>query len=99
MPRYEVMIPADHPSLPGHFPGHPVVPGVVVLSEVERCLRRHLAAPIRVTGIPSVKFLHPLLPATAFVIELEAGKPGTVKFQCVQGEIALATGSMTYESV
>ena len=27
-------IPADHPALPGHFPGQPIVPGVVVLDRV-----------------------------------------------------------------
>jgi 3-hydroxyacyl-[acyl-carrier-protein] dehydratase len=27
-------ISADHPSLPGHFPGTPIVPGVVILDEI-----------------------------------------------------------------
>jgi 3-hydroxyacyl-[acyl-carrier-protein] dehydratase len=27
-------ISADHPSLPGHFPDAPLVPGVVILDEV-----------------------------------------------------------------
>ncbi len=31
-----VTIPADHPSLPGHFPGRPIVPAVVILDEVGR---------------------------------------------------------------
>ena len=28
------------PSLPGHFPGNPIVPGVLLLAQVERALRR-----------------------------------------------------------
>ncbi len=31
-------VPADHPSLPGHFPGRPIVPGVVLLDEALACL-------------------------------------------------------------
>lgn len=29
-----VAIPAEHPCLPGHFPGKPIVPAVVILDEV-----------------------------------------------------------------
>ena len=28
------IIHANHPTLPGHFPGAPLVPGVVILDEV-----------------------------------------------------------------
>jgi len=36
------VIRADHPSLPGHFPGAPLVPGVVILDEVLEALIRSL---------------------------------------------------------
>ena len=32
-------ITADHPSLPGHFPDAPLVPGVLILDEVLAALR------------------------------------------------------------
>lgn len=49
-------LPHDHPCLPGHFPGHPVVPGVVLL---EAGLEQLGQAGLRVD---MVKFLHPVLP-------------------------------------
>lgn len=40
----DFVVPHDHPCLPGHFPGRPVVPGVVVLDHVlqavEACMVR-----------------------------------------------------------
>src|SRR3546814_2617840 len=35
------VIAADHPSLPGHFPGRPLVPGVVVLDRVLDAIEAH----------------------------------------------------------
>lgn len=30
----DLVIPPDHPALPGHFPGNPLVPGVLILAHV-----------------------------------------------------------------
>jgi 3-hydroxyacyl-[acyl-carrier-protein] dehydratase len=53
-------IDADHPALPGHFPGHPLVPGVILLEQVAIALRawrgQHLAR------VLEAKFVAPLLP-------------------------------------
>jgi len=56
-PSFRIL--ASHPSLPGHFPGRPIVPGVVLLDEVMALAA--LAHPgRRVAGLPAVKFLHPV---------------------------------------
>lgn len=56
-------IPAGHPALPGHFPGDPVVPGVVMLDEL-LALARQWLGPVAVRGLPQVKFTAPLLPGS-----------------------------------
>ena len=53
---------ADHPALRGHFPGAPVVPGVVILGQLLAETERRLGRPLSVSGISQAKFLAPLLP-------------------------------------
>jgi 3-hydroxyacyl-[acyl-carrier-protein] dehydratase len=67
-------IPADHPCLPGHFPGQPIVPGVVLLDRVLAAIEaRHGAlGPPR---MPQVKFMQPLLPEQTAQIELQPIEP------------------------
>jgi 3-hydroxymyristoyl/3-hydroxydecanoyl-(acyl carrier protein) dehydratase len=90
-------IPATHPALPGHFPGHPVVPGVVLLEAVVAALGRQAGAEVRVTGFPAVKFLAPLSPDCDFEVSLSARRPGTAAFELLAGGTRLATGTVSYE--
>jgi 3-hydroxymyristoyl/3-hydroxydecanoyl-(acyl carrier protein) dehydratase len=64
-------VPAEHPSLPGHFPGSPVVPGVVVLDHVLKTMERWTQRAVTVSELRQVKFHAPLLPAERADVALE----------------------------
>jgi len=71
-------IPADHPCLPGHFPGRPLVPGVVVLEAVLQALAERGVAG-EALRLPQVKFLQPLLPEQLAQVVLEGGLEGELE--------------------
>lgn len=79
---------ADHPALPGHFPGNPVVPGVVLLQRVAAALREWRGEPM---ARFEVKFLSPLLPGQDAAIELRDDDP-RVRFAIRRGDDVLAKG-------
>lgn len=87
-------IAADHPSLPGHFPGAPVVPGVVVLDSVLEAFALWKQRGVRVTGLRQVKFHAPLLPneSADAVLELEGD---VLSFRVSRGEQPVAQGLFT----
>jgi 3-hydroxyacyl-[acyl-carrier-protein] dehydratase len=47
----------DHPVFKGHFPGHPVTPGVILLQLVQELIEHHLKKRIRLVELPNCKFL------------------------------------------
>ena len=92
----DMRIAANHPALPGHFPGHPVVPGVVLLEAVVAALPQHAGVTLRVTGFQVVKFLAPLLPERDFEIVFNAKHPGQMLFDVVASGEKLASGTLSY---
>ena len=95
MTIYEFSVSPDHPSLPGHFPGNPVVPGVVLLDEVIKAAET--AYSDHVTAVPIAKFLQPLAPGQPCRIDFSRQGGGHIQFVCsTQGE-TIATGLLSCE--
>lgn len=85
-------IPADHPCLPGHFPGNPIVPGTLLLERVIDSLSQHHPDQ-RVCEVVSTKFLTPLKPEQAFSIHFQ-DRGESIDFECRLGETTLTSGRL-----
>lgn len=88
----EFVVPPAHPSLPGHFPGRPIVPGVVLLDHVVDAVEA-MHGPLRSLRLPQVKFLQPLLPGEAARVELDGAAPRW-RFRVLRGDVLLASGEL-----
>ena len=91
-----ISVPADHPSLPGHFPGNPVVPGVVLLDLVYEAIAD--AHPVELVSIASTKFLHAVTPHMSLDLHVKLTpdeNPGRVKarFTATHGQAPVLEGS------
>ena len=69
--REPLCIEPTHPALDGHFPGRPVVPGVVLLDRVLEAAQRGFGLRTEALRLPQVKFLQPLLPQQTAEIVLD----------------------------
>ena len=83
---------ADHPALPGHFPGHPLVPGVILLEQVAMALRTWRGQ--RLARVMDAKFVAPLLPAETAFVRLKQAAAERLRFEIFRGETLLARGTI-----
>ena len=94
--EFTVTIGEDHPSLPGHFPGNPVVPGVVILNEVVHAIRKTEKTSITLLEAQSVKFHSPLRPNHPLTITLAPREKQERIFSCKVGSTLVASGQIRY---
>jgi acyl-coenzyme A synthetase/AMP-(fatty) acid ligase/3-hydroxymyristoyl/3-hydroxydecanoyl-(acyl carrier protein) dehydratase len=73
----ECVVPIGHAALPGHFPGHPVVPGVVLLHLVEALLADN---GYHVRACPQAKFLTPIAPAMPLTLRINVARRTEARF-------------------
>lgn len=88
-------VPAEHPCLPGHFPGRPIVPGVVLL---ERVMAHVEAATGQgIAQVQQSKFLSPLMPGEPAFAEFhrQGSQVGfSVSARRGGASVTLASGSL-----
>ena len=73
-------IPEVHPCYAGHFPGQPILPGVLLLERVMAVAQEQLTSPLSNFSLLNVKFLAPVLPGAKLAVSLTASQPGDYKF-------------------
>jgi len=84
----------DHPALAGHFPGDPIVPGVVLLDEIVDAVSSEFGSCSDFYGaqIRSAKFLRPVRAGERLQISLRCDENSTLRFVCSVGSDTAVTG-------
>ena len=73
-------IPLNHPCFPGHFPGQPILPGVLLLERVMSLAQTSLAQPLNECSVYNVKFLAAVVPGDALDVQLARTNLNEYKF-------------------
>lgn len=82
----------DHPAIAGHFPGNPVVPGVLLLARVARALESALGA--KASTLLEARFHALLRPGETFEIEFEPAGPEQIRFRVLRDGTRIAAGTL-----
>jgi acyl-coenzyme A synthetase/AMP-(fatty) acid ligase/3-hydroxymyristoyl/3-hydroxydecanoyl-(acyl carrier protein) dehydratase len=86
-------VPADLAFLEGHFPGRPVVAGVVQIHWVMLAARELLGPALRARSLEGVRFRDLLLPDQVFQLELEISSDGAaLRFRLFTDDSVFSAG-------
>lgn len=92
------VVPLDHPAFAGHFPGTPILPGVVLLDLTLHAMAEAAGIEPDTCEIGSVKFLSPAKPGDELEIRHDFPHSGTIRFDIVAGTRKIASGNIVLRS-
>jgi 3-hydroxymyristoyl/3-hydroxydecanoyl-(acyl carrier protein) dehydratase len=86
-------ITAEHPALAGHFPGAPILPGVLLLDEIVCALEADGGAlPGGHWHISTAKFVRPVRPGETLTLGHERLANGSIRFSILRDGQRVAHG-------
>ena len=87
-------VPRDHPAYDGHFPGHPILPGVVILAEALATIAASTGTSVDAWSVSNAKFLEPVTPGTPLTLSHELLDTGGVRFEVRSPAGVVASGAL-----
>jgi 3-hydroxyacyl-[acyl-carrier-protein] dehydratase len=89
-------VPTDHPAFEGHFPGNPIVPGVVLLDQAVLFAQMLGSNSDGNWHVSQVKFLSPCGPGDELVFAFHDGVRGGLAFEVRCAGREVASGSLQH---
>ena len=89
MPVVPLPFTADHPVFPGHFPGRPIIPGVLLLDWAQAAIEAQLGQSVQ--GLAEAKFHSPATPVDVLELDFEVGV-SAVRFEIRSAARKIASG-------
>lgn len=90
---------ADHPAFAGHFPGRPIVPGVLLLDAAIHAIvqaRDGAAGDAAACQVNLAKFLSPVAPDESLTLSWSTTGKGQVRFDIAGNGRQVATGVLGF---
>jgi 3-hydroxymyristoyl/3-hydroxydecanoyl-(acyl carrier protein) dehydratase len=94
----DLAVPHDLRYFRGHFPGAPIVPGVVQIKWAVLFARRLFEVGGAFAGMKAVKFLEVMQPGTTATLKLDYSRAsGELRFSFESGQARYSTGRLLLE--
>ena len=97
MTTVERTFPSDHAAAQGHFPGNPIIPGALLLSEALRAIEASLGKDLCPYQIRSAKFVRPVRPGERVSIDFSSRDEKRISFSCKVGATLVLAGEVVWE--
>jgi 3-hydroxymyristoyl/3-hydroxydecanoyl-(acyl carrier protein) dehydratase len=93
----DLLVAADNPWFDGHFPGNPILPGVVQIGwAVHFACELHGFKP-GLTALEQVKFKRPILPGARLTLHLKAGGDGRkLRYEYRDADASYSSGTLNF---
>ncbi len=88
-------VPVAHPAFPGHFPGRPILPGVVLVDQAMRLAASVVKPGVAIRGLGNAKFFQPVAPGTSLLFRYPPATATALRFEILADARIVASGSFT----
>lgn len=89
----DLVITADHPAIPGHFPNSPIIPAALILDEIAKQVYRQTGH--SVSGFSHTRFVRPALPDQPMSLQTQSVSTTQQRFQLSAGDEVLCKGRLS----